>query len=262
MVYFVRKHHEIMLVLLIFLYYCLLATGTHFKGSSIRWVPVDPYTSWGSVVVSITQSYWWTYPFITCANDTPASTPGRATSVTNLTCISDCLTSGGYSAAPITILTDCASASSFLGSLISERTVNVSLAADSHFYVSYQGTAWQALNYPSQANLAWSISSFIDLRMRPDGFINTPPVTNIISPQFVIVNKTTKIEIPISDVNTGDDLRCRWASNSVVNECGGICFPSNVPSGTTLSNCTITFKGTISNTWYGLTVQVRLGKYF
>ena len=59
----------------------------------------------------------------------------------------------------------------------------------------------------------WSIVSLIDLIRRPDGLINTPPVAQISSPQYVIVNKTTSIKIPVSDVNAGDDVRCRWSAN-------------------------------------------------
>ncbi len=59
-----------------------------------------------------------------------------------------------------------------------------------------------------------AIVSLIDLRRRPDGLINTPPVAQIASPQYVIVNTTTVIKIPVSDVNTGDDLRCRWAQKN------------------------------------------------
>jgi hypothetical protein len=48
--------------------------------------------------------------------------------------------------------------------------------------------------------------------MRPDGFINTPPVASVVSPQYAIVNTTTEIEILVSDVNIGDDVRCRWST--------------------------------------------------
>jgi hypothetical protein len=93
----------------------------------------------------------------------------------------------------------------------SQRSKNITLAAEAHFYLAYVGSAWRALNYPTQSNLEWSIVSFIDLRMRPDGFINTPPVASIVSPQYVTVNKTAQIVIPVSDVNADDDVRCRWS---------------------------------------------------
>ncbi|CAF4319309.1 unnamed protein product, partial [Adineta steineri] len=85
------------------------------------------------------------------------------------------------------------------------------LLAGAHFYISYRGSAWRAVDSPQQNNLYWSIVCFIDLRLRPDGIINTPPEANVVSPQYAIVNRTTQIQIPVSDVNAGDDLRCRWS---------------------------------------------------
>ncbi|CAF2938529.1 unnamed protein product [Rotaria sp. Silwood2] len=201
--------------------------------------------------------------------------------------------------------------------------------------------------------------------MRPDGFINTPPEATVVSPQYAVVNQTTQIQIPVSDVNTGDDIRCRWSvytpgnrkrrqeheyegfynavtvnmqrkltadretvhirekrgrgpapdpctsscattcynkcpcrcssctdttctgtsckakyscprvtttvetpgtipptssypNHQPIDECGGICYPSSVPSGTTLSNCTLSFKGLVPDTWYAVAIQTML----
>ncbi|CAF1096097.1 unnamed protein product [Adineta steineri] len=163
------------------------------------------------VVISIIQSYSWSYPTMKCANDVPISTSGRSGTNTNLTCVVDCSTDGGYSVNPVNILTDCVSASSSLGMMTSERSVNITLLAGAHFYISYRGSAWRAVDSPQQNNLYWSIVCFIDLRLRPDGIINTPPEANVVSPQYAVVNRTTQIQIPVSDVNAGDDLRCRWS---------------------------------------------------
>ena len=208
--------------------------------------------------------------------------------------------------------------------------------------------------------LQWSIVTYIDLRFRPDGIINTPPIAAVLSPQYAIVNRTTQITIPVSDVNAADDVRCRWSvytpgyrrrrrsndeiklyptntpmstssyrrlsengetilvrekrakckggcssscakgcactctpcrgttcsgascttngdcpvvtttvetpgtikttssfpNRQAVDECGGIGNPSMMPNGTTLSGCTVTFKGLVSDTWYALALQV------
>ncbi|CAF3697399.1 unnamed protein product [Rotaria sp. Silwood1] len=157
-------------------------------------------------------SYSWTYPYIKCLNNVPSSTSGFSSANTNLTCVVDCSTDGGYFNAPIDILTDCTSASSSMNMLTSERSKNISLSTDAHFYLAYRGSAWVALNYPSQHGLDWCIVTHIDLRKRSDGFINTPPVAKVVSPQYVIVNKTTQINIPVSDANAGDDVRCRWST--------------------------------------------------
>lgn len=189
-----------------------LVQARHFNGGTIRWAPVDPYTNSSSVAITITQSYAWTYPVITCAPNVPISTSGRSTQNTNLTCVTDCATDGGYSTKPIDILTDCQSFSSSLGMMSSERSKNITLAADAHFYLAFVGSAWIALNDPAQSGLQWSIVTFIDLRKRPDGFINTPPVAQVVSPQYAIVNRTIQIQIPVSDANAGDTVRCRWST--------------------------------------------------
>ncbi|CAF4306338.1 unnamed protein product, partial [Rotaria sp. Silwood2] len=193
-------------------YFFIFTAAKHFNGGSIGWAPVDPYDNSTSVNITITQTYSWTYPYIKCLNNVPSSTNGWSGANTNLTCVVDCSTDGGYSNAPIDILTDCTSASASMKMMTSERSKSVTLSADAHFYIAYRGSAWVALNDPSQQGLDWSIVTYIDLRKRPDGFINTPPVAKVVSPQYAIVNKTIQINIPVSDANAGDDVRCRWST--------------------------------------------------
>ena len=186
--------------------------GKHFNGGTINWAPINPYNNSTSVPITITQTYSWTYPYIKCATNVPTSTPGWGGANFNLTCIVDCSTDCGYSAKPINILTDCTSASTSLSMLSSTKSKNLTLNAGAHFYLAYLGTAWVALNYPPKSDLEWSIVTLIDLRMRPDGFLNTPPVATVVSPQYAFVNRTIQIQIPVSDANVGDDVRCRWST--------------------------------------------------
>ena len=335
----------------------------HFNGGTITWQPRNPYLNSTKISIIITQSYSWTYPTITCANNVPITTPGRGTQNADLICMSDCSTDGNYSQDPIDILTDCQTAIPSLSLMTSQKSVSINLTANAHFYLAHVGAAWAPINYPSKSGLQWSIVTFIDLRFRPDGFINTPPVASVVSPQYAIVNQTTQITIPVSDVNPGDDVRCRWSEKiagyrrrkrfdnheeelylkekyastiyrkpfyhnekmlirkkrggckncqptcvkgsscccpncfgttcdggscktktgcplipttpetpgttkmtssfplrQAVDECGGICFPGSVPTGTTLSNCTITFKGLVPDTWYAVSLQVNSTK--
>lgn len=200
------------------LFWCILfhvasiVDSLHFNGGTIRWEPLDPYTNSSSVAIIITQTYSWAYPRITCTNNVPITTSGRSGENSNLICMADCSTDGTYSAKPIDILTDCVSSSTSLGMMTSQRTHNVTLSADAHFYVGYVGSQWRSLGYPLVSGLEWSIITYINLRKRPDGFINTPPIVTVISPQYVIVNQTTQINIPVSDINLGDSVRCRWAT--------------------------------------------------
>ena len=247
--------------------YCLLliawtvvTNAVHFNGGTIRWTPVNPYDNSSSVAITIIQSYWWTYSRMICATNVPISTPAYSIVNANLTCVADCSTDGGYSTKPVNILTDCNAVSSALDMMTSQRSVTITLTSGAHFYLAYQGTAWRSLYTSVATSLTWSILSFVDLRMRSDGFINTPPLARVVSPQFVVVNETAQIEIIVSDVNAGDDIRCRWSqylTSGTVNECGGVCYPATMPSGTILSNCTLFFQGTTVGTWYAGAIQVR-----
>ena len=200
------------LVIVIILWSMSMLNGRHFNGGTITWVPVDPYTNSTPIDITITQSYAWRYPVISCLNDVPITTPGRGSQNAFLTCMSECNTDGGYSLNQLNILTDCQSFSASLSMMNSQRSKNISLAADAHFYLSYEGSAWVTLNDPSESGLQWSIVTYIDLRKRPDGFINTPPVASVVSPVYAFVNETIQIKIPVSDVNVGDDVRCRWST--------------------------------------------------
>lgn len=43
-----------------------------------------------------------------------------------------------------------------------------------------------------------------------------------------------------------------------VDECDSVCFSSDLPSGTNLSNCVLSFRGPTANKWYAITLQVEI----
>ena len=197
-----------------FILFILLWTNAvrsnHFNGGTITWAPVYPNSNSSSVLITVTQTYSWVYPTETCTNNIPLSSGGGV----NLTCIANCSTQGGYATQTISIRTDCTSFSASLGLVFSERSVNITLNVSTYFWIAYRGMAWRSLENALTNNTpGWSITSLIDLRRRPDGLINTPPISQVASPQYVLVNTTTAINLLVSDVNSGDDLRCRWPSN-------------------------------------------------
>ena len=243
--------------LLIFLLCCITVQSKHFYGGIIDWEPIYPYSNLSIVPITITQSYSWNSAEVDCKPNVPITTAGRTTENVNLTCVVGCSTDGGYSLRPVNILTDCQTVDTSMNVMSSQRSVNINLTAGAFFRIAYEDSAWIPLNYPLISNLPWSMVCSIDLRFRSDGIINTPPVAIIVSPQYAVVNRTTKITIPVFDVNAGDDVRCRWAiQNQSIDECGGICYPSSVPNGTVLSGCTILFKAYVPNTYYGIAIQV------
>jgi len=246
---------------LLILTFVMVIDALHFNGGSYTWFPVDPYSNSSEITITIVQSYFWKYSQMTCANDVPITTPSRAGQNTYLECTAECATDGGYSSKKIDILTDCKTVSAPLDIMTSKRTKNITISSsNTHFYLVHKGLGWIGLNRPIENSLAWSLVLFIDIRKRPDGFINTPPVANVFSPQYATFNKTTSISINAWDVNSGDDIRCRWSIVSIspaYDECADVCYPSSMPNGTYLSNCILYFRGGIIDAWYAAAIQVR-----
>jgi len=208
--FFVINRRMLITRLILFYFYCIANIhGKHFNGGTITWAPIDPYATGTSVSITITQTYYWNFPYIKCLTNVPVSS---GFSSSTLICTADCLYDGGYSTKKISTSTDCISTSPALSMMTSQRSNNITLNKDAHFYLAYVGEAWVPLNYPVRRNQEWSIVTYIDLRVRSDGFINTPPVATVVSPQYAIVNRTIQITIPVSDVNAGDDVRCRWST--------------------------------------------------
>ena len=223
-----------MIYLLFILFYSYVIIETrHFNGGVINWRPIYSYANLSIVSINITQSYSWNASEVRCDIDVPISTSTRNTQVTNLTCLTNCSMDGGYSLRPVNTFTDCQTINTLMNVMTSRRSVNINLTAGAHFTISYTAGDWIPLNYPPMSGLRWSMLCSINLRQRQDGLINTPPAVSVVSPQYAIANRLTEITIPISDINVGDDIRCRWAvRDQSVNECGGICYPSSVPNGT------------------------------
>ena len=197
----------------LFVLFCvaLITVGGYFNGGTINWAPVYSRQNSTPVPITITQTYSWTLASIRCANDVPVSTSEWNDVNQNLICVADCTTDGGYSTRPINSLTDCTSSSTSLNMMSSTRSNNITLHAGAHFYLAYLESAGVPFGQPPQSDVEWLIVTFIDLRMRSDGFINSSPVAGIVSPQYTSVNQTIQIKILVSDINVSDDIRCRWS---------------------------------------------------
>lgn len=200
---------------MIILIFCILIfpvaiKSSHFNGGTITWSPIDPHTNSSTVVITITQTYSWILSKTNCDVNVPISTSTWNNTNLNLTCVGDCSNQGNYSNKPIDILTDCISSSPLLDMMRSQRAKNVTLTIGAYFSIAYASYAWKPLEN-AVGNSSWSVVTFIDLRRRADGILNTSPVSSVASPQYVIVNRTTQIKIPVYDANEGDDIRCRWA---------------------------------------------------
>jgi hypothetical protein len=69
----------------------------------------------------------------------------------------------------------------------------------------------------------------------------------------ITTTTTTTIDTPGTLKSTSS-----YPNRQAIDECGDICYPSSVPNGTTLSNCTLTFTGLKSGTWYAVAIQVSM----
>ncbi|CAF4615842.1 unnamed protein product, partial [Rotaria sp. Silwood2] len=67
---------------------------------------------------------------------------------------------------------------------------------------------------------------------------------------------TTIINITTTETPETPKSTSSFPIRQAIDECADICYPNSVPSGTTLSNCTITFTGTKAGVWYAVAIQV------
>ncbi|CAF3964644.1 unnamed protein product [Didymodactylos carnosus] len=244
-------------------YLILLATAitfvesTHFQGGTITWKPLDKSAVNGSsITIRITQTYMYRFAAISCTNadiasQTQVNLAGRSDFGAMLNCLLNCTTSGGYVPIPMTgYYTDC---SASLGLTVGQRSDLVTLSANAYFTVVFNSSSWRTLAlFSNNGGNAWSITCLIDLRLRPDGLINTPPVATMVSPIFIPVNTTYYIAIPTIDADN-DYVKCRFASGT---ECADVCPPASLPAGTTiLPNCTLIITGTHAGDYFVAALQ-------
>lgn len=288
------------IVYIIIIHGSLLIESSHFYGGTVTWKPMNNTAGGSTVAVMITQSYQWRLSFngAGCNQSTIVNqSPLIPNASDKLSCTNSSSTCGGYTA--ISINEYCTDFSQLVDSSSGQISTVENIAAGSNFCIAYSGSAWITLYSTNcgwsgrkkrwygwgnqstttgggcySSNAGWSIGTCIDLTVRSDGFINTPPVATIISRMYFIfhffklslfdslaikvpVNSLTNIQIPVIDADN-DYLRCRWAeSTSNLDECGDVC---QTAPGSTLDgdNCILTFNSTGKNVgdYFAVTLMV------
>ncbi|CAF1002973.1 unnamed protein product [Didymodactylos carnosus] len=257
--------------------------ASHFRGGAFSYKPSLNTTTNSTVDIIITQSYSWLRTALNCyCNTTSILNHTSIGDYGTLTCISssDC---GGYSNNVLTqvqcklfcdiILSSIkfSAVSADLGTDFSttqvvstgRRSDKISLTMGAQFILGYQSSCWLFLQVVGTC-VPWSIVTYINLQLRPDGNLNTPPVSNILSVIAVPLKTLETISVPMAD-GDNDYVRCRWASNNksianitttTINECGGVC--QSLPNSTLFSpnnNCTLLFQeATIG--YYAVALQI------
>ncbi|XP_052078424.1 uncharacterized protein LOC127716301 isoform X3 [Mytilus californianus] len=106
-----------------------------------------------------------------------------------------------------------------------QRTLNVTFpsTSDNIYVFGYRSGSWATL---VDGGGSWSLIATANLNIRQDiGRINSSPIAAM--QPFVTVNKNCAmpyaLRIPVQDEDS-DVVRCRWANNSITDECGGVCY--------------------------------------
>ncbi|CAF1000208.1 unnamed protein product [Adineta ricciae] len=201
-------------------------------------------------------SYFGGPPYCTEINVTAQTTiPVGGT----LDCFSNC-TSSNYTSLPIAVKTTDCNTLPLISSWGGERYDLVTLLLTTSISIGFNGSAWLSALYGG--GNAWSVVNRLNLGLRPDGFINSSPVTTTLPVVFYPINTRITHIIQMADNDGTDILQCRWSdSNSGsnynrVDECAGVC--SALPSGYVLtgSNCTVSFTLPTANLYYACSIQI------
>ncbi|CAF2636912.1 unnamed protein product [Rotaria sp. Silwood2] len=219
--------------------------GTHFLGGTITWHHLNSLDTGSPIAFVITQTYSWTWSAAPCTSSNIATSVAVPVSTNyngisnKLNCVLNCVTATGYVAPGI--WPDCTDASTVQNTTAAQRSDIVYVPRNADFIGAFASSAWHSLATNSAAG--WSIASRVELTPRSDnGLYNNAPVATVMSPINIPQYQPTAIHTPVGD-DDGDTLRGRWSSGTT--ECGDVCPPGSLPSGTLIfPNCTIIITGT------------------
>ncbi|CAF4911550.1 unnamed protein product, partial [Rotaria socialis] len=217
--------------------------ANHYKGGSISWRPVSPYSLSSPVQVVITYRDSWALSRYAC-NDTTINTLGSYNDTTNsitasITCISSsaACTASQFTAISSTLYcTDFSTAFDVsTGSYYSKQN----LALNSVIDIASRGASWSSEILMN----AWSLVSHMDLTPI-SGKINSSPVSGSLPVIQFFVNELRVIQILASDWDSDQVVRCRWSYQSSTDECGSACF--DLPNASLSPiDCAITWTGVL-----------------
>ncbi|CAF0878435.1 unnamed protein product [Adineta steineri] len=220
--------------------------GTHFRGGIISWRPLNSTVQGNFTTIRLHQRYFWwrnysgfPRPLCTEANvvaQTPIIVPSAV-----LNCMKNCASSNFSSAGIIAnmITSDC----------------------DPNPFIESWGCQWLTTLYAGKSS-PWSIVNRLNLAPRPDGYINSSPVTTTLPCILYQRNVSIIHVVQMSDNDNGDKLLCRWSNSNQtynydqVDECEGVCYGLPPPYGLVAPNCTLTFTLPYANIYYACALQI------
>ena len=137
--------------ILILVFYLHMAPSSHFQGGTITYKIVN--VSGSIVSIMITQTYLYRWPVVYCDNARILSQSAPNASFFpgfyyNLSCVSNCTTTGGYQ--PVPVQTYCTDYSSAMAISVTQRTDIVNLTSGAYFtvaFVSYAMIDFNVITY-------------------------------------------------------------------------------------------------------------------
>ncbi len=224
--------------------------------------PLNNTPSGSYAAILIHQRYFWnrewssfTQPY--CTEATVAAETLIPVS-SYMSCLANCSSSNYTHLSTNMTSTDCDS-NALIQSWAGEHYDTEVLPMTTSITIGFNSSAWFGTLYIGGGG-AWSIVSRLNVYVRPDGYINTSPVTNTLPVIFIPVNTQTVQVVQMSDNDATDILKCRWSTSTAnynkVDECGGVC--SGLPSSTILfqDNCTLVFTLPTSGIYYACALQI------
>ena len=247
------------IIIFLFAFIIRNSNASHFRYGTIFWAPVSNSTT--SVTMLVTHSWAWRLDSSTAANcDNTVIAAGALMGPNSpIYCDVGCSPLGkivGYTTMYCTAFSPTSIDNWSLGYKSYNVTFPITTDAEIYFYSS----AWVGLNLGA-ASGDWMVRAKINTQVRPDnGVINSSPLTSSAPSYCIRLGYSYEIILPIADPNQFDDLRCRWASATTTDECGGICQVLTTIATVTYSKSSAGYQCVLS--FNAASALVTNGKYF
>ncbi|CAF0814037.1 unnamed protein product [Adineta steineri] len=250
------------LVLFILSTLCPVNDGNHFRGGIISWRPLNNTVQGTTAQIQIHQRYFWNRTWFSTPYCTEANVVAQTVIPVGsyMTCLANCSSSTYTQITTNMVTTDC-DLNPIIDSWAGEYYYTETLPLTTSITIGFPSSAWfLALYIGSGGN--WAIVNRMNLASRPDGYINSSPVTTTLPVVFYPRGTRVTHVVQMADNDATDYLVCRWSNKNIttnynrVDECGGVC--SGLPTGTILTgtNCTLSFTLPTAKIYYGCALQI------